>query len=285
LITTSQFCNTLTQSLDDEYLRRLQESTADWEKRNEGNTVSGSSFSTCLRLCYYRDNESGSSKDPAFTDKLNDQAKRYMHFGLLAEEVVINALTARGVPGGGYIHKEQIGEPVVQSYDMGDYTISAANDLVVEAKDEEGVYYVPTEIKTTDRLFSRRLPDGAGWESPQQWWDSFEGRDSNILQLSQWIHIAQLNGYRVPFGVILYLRRATWDVRMVVINVTDNEYAGGMDGVVKVLDYNNLAPGVLARNEELKQAMVNNIEPVYDKAIPKYICDGCNYLAQCKRTR
>ncbi len=281
MITTKQFTQTLVDALNDEYLRRLQESSAEWEKRNEGQTVSGSSFATCLRLCHFRFKENGYAKDPAFTDKLDDQAKRYMHFGLLAEEVVINALTARGIPTGGYVHKEQLGEPVVQQYNMGGYAISAANDLTTECKDDDGVYYIPTEIKTTDRVFSRK--EGDTWVTPQKWWDNFEGRDSNITQLAQWIHIAKLNGYRVPFGVIFYLRRATWDVRLVVINVDDPSIdIHEQNEVVRVIDYAMLEPDIIARNEQLKAAMVNDVEPEYDPTIPKYVCTGCNYYNKCK---
>lgn len=281
MITTKQFTSTLVSSLDDAYLKRLQDSSADWEKRNEGNTISGSSFSTCLRLCQFRANENGTAKDPAFTDKLDDQSKRYMFFGLLAEEVVIDALTERGIPTGGYVHKEQLGEPVVQRYDMGGYTISAANDLVAECKDDNGLYYIPTEIKTTDRLFSRKIGDE--WVTPQKWWDSFEGRDSNIMQLGQWIHIAKLNKHRVPFGVIIYLRRATWDVRLVVINVSDEDIAiHEQANVVRVIDYNILEQDIIDRNKKLKQAMTTDIEAEYDPSIPKYICKGCNYFHKCK---
>ena len=280
MITTKQFTQTLTEAMDAEYLRRLQESTLEWEKRNKGNTISGSSFATCLRLCHFRNQEDGSTKDPAFTDKLDDQAKRYMHFGLLAEEVVINALTARGIPTGGYVHKEQAGEPVVQTYDMGGYTISAANDLTTECKDEDGIYYIPTEIKTTDRLFSRK--DGDTWVTPQKWWDAFDGRDSNIMQLAQWIHIAKLNKHRVPFGVIFYLRRATWDVRMVVIDASGDMTAHEHSDVVRVVDYGVLEPDIIARNEQLKQAIINDVEPEYDPSIPSYVCKGCNYYQRCK---
>ena len=151
------------------YLESLQESTKAWETRNAGDTISGSAVSKCIRLCYYRWNDKGNehAKDPAFTNKLSDQSKRNMYFGLLVEELLIDAVRKKGIPGGGIVHKEQDKPPVVVTHTESGITRSAANDMVIEGLDENGKFYVPTECKTTDRGFSRKDPETQKWTTPQ----------------------------------------------------------------------------------------------------------------------
>src|SRR3546814_2940481 len=64
------------------YLDTLKTSTEQWQKRNSGNTISGSGFAKCLRLCYYRWFDTNREhKDPAFGDKLDITSQRNMFHG------------------------------------------------------------------------------------------------------------------------------------------------------------------------------------------------------------
>lgn len=285
MIEPTQFIETVNEALHSTYMTALKESTAQWEVRNEGDTISGSAVSKCIRLCYYRWNDKGNehAKDPAFGDKLDIKSKRNMHFGLLVEDLLIQSLRDHGIPGGGIVHKDQDKEPVVVTHEDSGITLSAANDMVIEGLDDDGKFFIPTECKTTDRVHSYKEKDTGRWITPKIWWEEFTGYDEHKRQVMQWIYLAQKNEMRVPYGCLFYLRRGTWEVKFIIILV-DNSY-WNIDGAREVLDYGVYQEGITRRNESLITSITMNLEPNYDPEIPEIICSGCTYLKQCKATR
>lgn len=286
IIDPNQFIETVTNSLNATRDKELERSSKEWEKRNSGDTISGSAFSKCLRLCYYRwfDKKARQPKDPVFTDSLDEQTKRYMYFGLLLEDILIDSLRKHGIPGGGIVHKDQDKEPVVMTSTVDGITRSAANDMVIEGLDDIGTFYIPTECKTTDRLFSFKEKGTDKWITPAKWWDSFTGYDEHKRQVMQWIWLANKNGYRVPFGCLFYLRRGTWEHKFIIIDASQGSY-WDVPGAVEIIDYNIKEPELDQRNHDLVHSITNNVEPIYDPTIPKFVCKGCNYLKQCKESR
>lgn len=285
MITPTQFIQTINDALHQTYMKALEESTTQWEARNEGDTISGSAVSKCLRLCYYRwfDTGNETAKDPVFTDKLDLKSKRNMHFGLLVEELLIQSLRDYGIPGGGIVHKDQDKEPVVVTHTTNGITLSAANDMVVEGLDDKGKFFIPTECKTTDKIRSHKEKGTDRWITPDLWWNEFNGWEEHKRQVMQWIYLAQKNDMRVPFGCLFYLRRGTWDVKFVIIAV-DNDYSL-VEGACETIDYNFHMNDMNNRNQLLVTSISNKLEPPYDPEVPDIICKGCNYLKQCKETR
>lgn len=285
MITPAQFIQTINDALHQTYMTALEESTTQWEARNEGDTISGSAVSKCIRLCYYRWFDSGNemAKDPVFTDKLDLKSKRNMYFGLLIEDILIQALRDHGIPGGGIVHKDQDKEPVVVTHTKEGITLSAANDMVVEGLDNSGKFFIPTECKTTGKVFSHKEKGTDRWITPQIWWDEFIGYEEHKRQVMQWIYLAQKNNMRVPFGCLFYLRRGTLEVKFIIIMV-DNDYSM-VDGAAEVIDYNFHQDEMDRRNESLITSITMKLEPQYDPSVPEIICKGCNYLKQCRATR
>ena len=286
MIDPNTFIETVNNSMSTTYMLALTRSTKEWEVRNSGDTVSGSAVSKCIRLCYYRwfDKESRQVKDPVFTDKLDDKSIRNMYFGLLVEDILINALKTNGIPGGGIIHSDQTKPPVVLTDTVSGITRSAANDMVVEGLDEDGQFFIPTECKTSDRQFSYKDKVTKEWMTPQKWWDSFTGYDEHKRQVMQWIWLAKKNDMRVPFGCLFYLRRGTWETKFIIID-TDSMYWDRSLKADQVIDYGVYAPEIDHRNEQLVTSITMDIEPEYDSLIPKFVCEGCNYYERCKATR
>lgn len=287
MIKPDAYIQTIEDALEEYYVRHLQDSSEEWEARNSGDTISGSGFSKCVRLCWYRWFDEASKrqpKDPAYTDKLDIKSKRNMFFGLLVEDFLIKALRERGIPGGGIIHKDQTGEPVVVTDEVNGITRSAANDMVLEGLDEEGKYYIPTECKTTDRGFSFRDPKNDGkWTSPAQWWDSFTGYLEHKRQVMQWIWLARRQGWRVPFGIIFYLRRNSLDTKYILIDVSGDAHI--YPEADEIIDYFQYEEELTQRNEQLVTSISLGIEPTYDETVPDIMCKGCNYLERCKQSR
>lgn len=284
MITAKQFVQHMESALSRYYLDTLKTSTEQWQKRNSGNTISGSGFAKCLRLCYYRWFDTNREhKDPAFGDKLDITSQRNMFHGLLVEEVVIKAITMFGLPGGSLVHKNQDSPPVVLTDIAGDITRSAANDCVLECMDEQGKYFIPFECKTTDRTFGRRDSTGK-FISADDWWKSFKGYIEAKRQLMQWIWLAHKNEMRVPFGVLYYQRRGTLETKYIIVAVhEDNLYK--FDGVTEVLSYYAHEDELTARNNELVFSIEHKQEPAYDPEISQNLCKSCLYLKQCKETR
>jgi CRISPR/Cas system-associated exonuclease Cas4 (RecB family) len=288
MITPQEFIKLVNGSLHATYDKALEKSTGEWETRNSGDTISGSAFSKCIRLCYYRwfdEEHRRQTKDPVFTDKLNEQSRRNMYFGLLAEDILIKSLEQFSLPGKGTVHKAQDSPPVVVTDTVEGITRSAANDMVLEFEDEtEGQYFIPTECKTTDRAYGFKDKATGKWITPQTWWDRFTGYDEHKRQVLQWIWLAKKNGMNIPFGCLFYLRRATWETKYIIIDSNQSSY-WDIEGASEIIDYTVYAPYLDHRNEQLVHSITTETEPPYDPGVPDIICKNCNYLKQCKETR
>ncbi len=283
----TEIAQMLTLAMDGQQEAELRRSSLDWHERNGANHVSGSTFATCLRQAYYRymQNEVP-TPDDGFVSSLDEQNKRYMYFGLLVEDLIIKAVEGLGIKNV-TVHRDQTQLPVQQffEYEENDrpIVISAANDMVLEITKGKRSQFIPVEIKTTDRIYSRK--EGDGWVTPQKWWDNFTGRESNVKQVAQWMHLATLNGYDVPYGLLFYLRRATWDMKYVVVNdSSDPVLINPDDRICKVINFRDV--WIESRNQDLLKAISTQTPPLYDKdEVPDYICKGCPFLQECKETR
>lgn len=291
MITAKEFVAHMEDALSKFYKETLKSSTLMWHKRNSGDTISGSGFAKCLRLCYYRwFDENREHKDPAFGDKLDIKSQRNMFHGLMVEEWVIGALKQFGLPGGSLVHKEQDCHPVVLTHAVtGDngvvITRSAANDMVVECMDGKDRYYIPFECKTTDRTFTSRRPGfSKQWLNPDTWWSEFKGYYEHKRQLMQWIWLAHRNEMKVPFGILFYQRRGTLETKYIVIAV-DSDNLERFAGATEVIDYYNHDEELSQRNTEMTNAIWFKQLPTYDHTISAKVCQSCMYRKQCESER
>lgn len=290
MITAQEFVAHMESALSRFYKETLKASTVMWHKRNSGDTISGSGFAKCLRLCYYRwFDKDREHKDPAFGDKLDIKSQRNMFHGLMVEDWVIGALKQFGLPGGSLVHKEQDAPPVVLTDTVTEngveITRSAANDMVVECMGGKDRYFIPFECKTTDRTFTSRRPGSAKeWVNPDKWWLEFCGYDEHKRQLMQWIWLARKNNMVVPFGILFYQRRGTLETKYIVIAV-DAVNLDRFNGASEIVDYMMYEERMDIRNLEMVNALGYKVLPPYDPTISSKLCDSCVYKKQCESER
>lgn len=269
-------------SINNHQLDEIQRSSDDWNARNEGNTISGSSFSKCIRMCYYRfTGKNNVQSDPAFGENLDEKSRNNMYYGLLIEREIITALEKYGA--GGVVHKDQQVPPTVQRYEMADGVwLSAANDLLIEQLDDKGSYFIPIEIKTGDR--PQGFYSGGKWVNPDKWWKEYTGYVEYHRQVMQWMYLAELNGLRVPYGLIILHRRGVQALKFIVFRNTDVELEPAVEAD-EIIDYVTEREVIAQRNAELVTAIQFGEEPAYDPSVPSFLCSRCPHLAQCEETR
>jgi len=279
---------------------RMAETTQDWEARNQAGTISGSSFALCLRQAWYRFKNQGNEPNATFTPV----AKQKMFLGHNNEDIMIKALEYGVTAGvlGGETHTEQQSQPVNETVKRGTAEIpilfSSTTDIVKRFLDEGKHFEIPIELKNTE---------AHDYIKAKFWWDNFHPHADHLRQLAQNMLYKKENGIHVPFGLLRYSRRATYEAKNYLV-IDTNDPVGkhinlhAMYGEVpqaetKVYNYEILEEIVSRRMQVLEECIVNDILPPFpglqtkkqedefDENIPEYRCNTCPFKKDCWASR
>lgn len=248
------FLGALEAELDAHVTRVLGERTEEWSARNPAGVVSGSTLATCMRQAWYRRYQAGSAIHPS-----DDEATQHaLWLGFVFEELLGGLLEA--IPG--KLHKEQNEFPVHLVHpDTSLATLSGTTDFVKEVEVEGKSYYIPIEVKSTQRYN----------------WQTFEYEERHLHQLMLWIYYAKIQKLNVPYGILYYIQRSSFRRKWVVVLV-DTVFRRYEKNVI---DFDLYAPYMEKKIQTLLHHLETNTLPSFPKSIPKYICQSCTFLDWC----
>lgn len=266
--TPSLFVRDIGKSIDLYIKNHQDEKSREWKERNDGNVVSGSIFSQCVRKAWY------SFFTPPKEGEFNSQARKRMFLGYVSEEIVLSALKEDPANIDITVHHEQNETPVNQVIEKEGVKLSTTTDLVLEYKKEDGAsVYIPVEEKSTEVSDYQR--GGAG-----EWWRKFEGYPAHRRQLSQWMYYAKENGLEVPFGLLLYLRRANYDLKpFIILDAQEIPFSPVED--VSIDLYQDYKEIVEERIVELVASINNKTRPSFPDDVPSWLCKDCSFKEDC----
>jgi len=246
------------ETLDHEFAQRFKE----WKARGASTLIRSSSLGTCVRQSYYShfDNvERTPVSDPV--------ARRRMFLGFVNEETMGRILER--IPGTthGLESKEQNEFPIhLEMTSKSNLEFGATTDFVKtydvdhpDAKDNKA--YIPLELKSTE-VYK---------------WKEFTYWKYHLKQLLLWIYIAKTLGYYVPYGVLLYTRRSTMEMKTCMIPV-DSKFAK-MGRVIE--SYEHWKPYIQDVMIRLQDGILTKKVPEKPTDVPLYICKSCPHLRKC----
>ena len=239
--------------LDIEFDARFEE----WKARGTDTQVRASSLGTCIRQAYYSFNDQAQR-----TPVTDPMARRRMYMGFVNEEIMGKIIDK--IPGTtfGLTSVEQNSFPIhVEQKDDTDIHPAATTDFVKILEENNEKHYIPIELKSTD-VYK---------------WKDFTYWKYHLKQLLLWIYCAKENGLHVPYGILLYTRRSTMEMKSVIISV-DTVYSK----MGKVCEsYDHWRPFIHDLVSRLKWSIREHTVPEKPTDVPQYICKTCPHLGKC----
>lgn len=258
------FTRDLDKSLDLFIKNHQADKSAEWKERNDGQVVSGSTFSQCIRKAWY------SFFTPPTEGEFNSVARKRMFLGHKSEEIILDAMREDPANVDVTIHYEQNSRPVNQVIELEGVKLSTTTDLVLEYP---GGIFIPMEEKSTEVSDWSR-------QKPADWWSSFKGYDFHRRQICQWMYYAKANGLNVPFGVLAYFRRANLESKTFIF-LDSEEVPFSPTGDSNIELYSSYRDATASRITELLESIKTKTIPKFPSDIPDWLCRDCQFREGC----